>query len=430
MPQVAVDTQTRTPAEELLEPLLQGDFVLTDARGMVTRWGSTASWLFGWRSEDVIGRSAFDAVLASGGDEWRRHLEVGEGPRPAARVEASAKRDDGHRFPVELLFLPVRLSESLELSRLLEVVGGDENSDDKLTRLRRHNATALESMLTAAGGSLNGSDDSRLAGMVVTFRALGETPWVHEQPAAPVAAPPGPAPAAVGPGEEQLLRVGNLERAEEELRAALERETGEISSLEQTTAELRASLEHEAAELRAALAEEAQALRAALEQARDDVASARALAEQAFALAEEAHLEAERRHHVREDAGRAAAQPAEPEPPAREPRPGFDDSDQPLALIALDGRFEQINPAFEQLVGYSDREFRRARWPSLVDSENLMAHRALLVQLAAGEVERAGVDTMYLHAQGLLVPVKGGLELVRNGGGVPAHMLLSVDVES
>ncbi len=424
--QVVVDTQTRTSAEELLEPLLGGDFVLTDARGMVTRWGSTASRLFGWRSEDVIGRSAFDAVLASGGGEWRRHLEAGEGPRPAARVEASAKRDDGNEFPVELLFLPVRLSESLELSRLLEVVSGDEASDDKLTRLRRHNASALESMLAAAGGSLNGSDDSRLAGLVVTFRALGETPWVHEQPTAPMAAPEPPTP-AVGPGEEQLLRVGKLERAEEELRAVVERETGEISSLGQETAELRTSLEREAAELRAALAEQAQDLRAALEQARDDVASARALAEQAFALAEEAHLEAERRHHVREDAGRAAAQPAEPEPPAREPRPGFDDSDQPLALIALDGRFEQINPAFEQLVGYSDREFRRARWPSLVDGENLIAHRQLLAQLAAGEVERAGVDTMYLHAQGLLVPVKGGLELVRNGDDVPAHMLLAVD---
>ena len=424
-------TPTQAPAEELLGPLLRGDFVLTDARGMVTRWGSPAARLFGWRSEDVIGRSAFDAVLASGGGEWRHHLEAGEGPSPSALVEVSARRDDGHNFPVELLFLPVRLSESLELSRLLEVVGSDLAADEKLTRLRRDNATALESMLAAATDSLEGSDDSRLAGLVVTFRALGETPWVQE-PAEP-APQPEAAPAAVGPAEEQLLRVGKLERAEEELREALQRETGEISSLEQETAELRASLEREAGELRAAMADETQALRAALEQAREDAASARELAERAFALAEEAHLEAERRHHVREDVGRGAAQaaePTEPEPPAREPRPGFDDSDQPLAVIALDGRFEQLNPAFERLVGYPEREFRRARWPSLVDSENLIAHRELLVKLSAGDIERAHVDTMYLHAQGLLVPVKGDMELIRKDDQAPAHMLLAVDAKS
>ena len=424
-------TPTQAPAEELLGPLLRGDFVLTDARGMVTRWGSPAARLFGWRSEDVIGRSAFDAVLASGGGEWRHHLEAGEGPSPSALVEASARRDDGHNFPVELLFLPVRLSESLELSRLLEVVGSDLAADEKLTRLRRDNATALESMLAAATDSLEGSDDSRLAGLVVTFRALGETPWVQE-PAEP-APQTEAAPAAVGPAEEQLLRVGKLERAEEELREALQRETGEISSLEQETAELRASLEREAGELRAAMADETQALRAALEQAREDAASARELAERAFALAEEAHMEAERRHHVREEAGRGAAQaaePAEPEAPAREPRPGFDDSDQPLAVIALDGRFEQLNPAFERLVGYPEREFRRARWPSLVDSENLIAHRELLVKLSAGDIERAHVDTMYLHAQGLLVPVKGDMELIRKDDHAPAHMLLAVDSKS
>ena len=283
------------------------------------------------------------------------------------------------------------------------------------TRLRRDNATALESMLAAATDSLEGSDDSRLAGLVVTFRALGETPWVQE-PAEP-APQPEAAPAAVGPAEEQLLRVGKLERAEEELREALQRETGEISSLEQETAELRASLEREAGELRAAMADETQALRAALEQAREDAASARELAERAFALAEEAHMEAERRRpRARGASARGAAQaaePTEPEAPAREPRPGFDDSDQPLAVIALDGRFEQLNPAFERLVGYPEREFRRARWPSLVDSENLIAHRELLVKLSAGDIERAHVDTMYLHAQGLLVPVKGDMELIR-----------------
>ncbi len=467
-----VTTKPGAPAEELLAPLLRGDFILTDARGSVSRWGTSASRLFGWRSEDVIGRSVFDAVLASGGGEWRRHLEVGEGPSPPARVDASGKRDDGHKFPLELLFLPVLLSESLELSRLLEVVGAELSPDDKMERLRRDHPAGLESMVAAATDSRPESDDSRLAGMVVSYRPLGETPWAAEPP--PAAAAATPKAAAIGVGEEQLMRVGKLERAEEELREALERETGELSgsleretselketlaretselraaveretaelkaALERQASELRATLEQETAELRAALENEVEARRAAVEDAvavreaaaaaREDAAAARAVADRAHALAEELHIDEERRRRERVEADREAP-PAQPEgadtPPARSPREGFDDVGKPMAVIGLDGRFEQLNPGFESLVGYTEHEFRRARWPSLVDADNLVEHRELLAKLAAGEVERARVDTVYLHGQGLLVPVVGEMRLERDGDGVPSHTVLTVD---
>jgi PAS domain S-box-containing protein len=450
------------PAEELLGPLLQGDFLLTDARGSVSRWGTSASRLFGWRSEDVIGRSVFDAVLASGGGEWRRHLEVGEGPSPTARVDASGKRDDGHKFPIELLFLPVLLNESLELSRLLEVVGSDLSPDEKIQRLRRDHPAALDSIVAAATDSRADTDDSRLAGLVVTYRPLGETPWTEGPPPAPAGEPSKPA--AIGVNEEQLIRVGKLERAEEELREALERETGELTgSLERETgelkemlaakteelrsalaseiAEVRAGVEREAAELREEAATAREELAAAREQltaareeaaaAREDAAAARAVADRAHALAEELHIDEEHRRRERVEAKRDAPGPtqaaAPDEPPARPPREGFDDAVQAMAVIGLDGRFEQLNPGFESLVGYTEHEFRRARWPSLVDADNLVEHRELLAKLAAGEVENARVETVYLHGQGLLVPVAGEIRLERDGDGAPSHTVLTVD---
>ena len=115
-----------------------------------------------------------------------------------------------------------------------------------------------------------------------------------------------------------------------------------------------------------------------------------------------------------------------PRPRATE-RSELDDSAQPLATIALDGRFESINPAFESLVGYTEADFRHARWPSLADREKLAEHRALLARLATGELESARVETVYMHGQGLTVPVKGKLELVRTEGGAPRHLQLSVD---
>ncbi len=102
---------------------------------------------------------------------------------------------------------------------------------------------------------------------------------------------------------------------------------------------------------------------------------------------------------------------------------------QAIGTIALDGRFEGINPAFESLVGYTEADFRHARWPSLADRDNVTEHRALLARLASGEIESARIETVYMHGQGLTVPVKGTLELVRADDGSPRHLRLSVDHE-
>jgi len=144
-----------------------------------------------------------------------------------------------------------------------------------------------------------------------------------------------------------------------------------------------------------------------------EVATLRERADNALALAEQALALADHR-----------AAPSSAPRPARE---GFDDSRQAKAVIGLDGHFESINPAFEALVGYSDADFRRARWPSLADREQVAANRALLMRLGTGEIERARVETLYMHGQGLTVPVKGLLELVRSDDGSPSHVLLSVD---
>ena len=109
--------------------------------------------------------------------------------------------------------------------------------------------------------------------------------------------------------------------------------------------------------------------------------------------------------------------------PKREERPGFDDVKQPMATIALDGRFQALNPAFSDLLGYTEAEFQQAVWPPVMDRANLDKHRQQMKDLLDGKVESVEINTGYVHAQGLLVPIVGQLALVREGG-EPDHFLL------
>jgi PAS domain S-box-containing protein len=108
-------------------------------------------------------------------------------------------------------------------------------------------------------------------------------------------------------------------------------------------------------------------------------------------------------------------------------RRGFDDADLALATIGLDGHFEELNPAFSELVGYSEEDFRVASWPPVADRANFRRHRRQMQDLVAGRLESAEVSTGYVHAQGLLVPVVGRISLVREDG-EPSHLLLEAGV--
>ena len=77
-------------------------------------------------------------------------------------------------------------------------------------------------------------------------------------------------------------------------------------------------------------------------------------------------------------------------------------------------------------MGFSEAEFQAAAWPPVTDRENLAKHRDELRAIMSGRLESAEVDTSYVHAQGLQVPVRGRLSLVRDESGEPSHLLLDL----
>ena len=104
-------------------------------------------------------------------------------------------------------------------------------------------------------------------------------------------------------------------------------------------------------------------------------------------------------------------QGVKPEPVKREPRHGFDDAVQPMAILALDGKFKELNPAFTKLVGYKEHEFTKAAWPSPHDRRDYKDQLEQLRQMGVGELREVEVQSTYMHGQGLMVPVVGKLSL-------------------
>ena len=127
---------------------------------------------------------------------------------------------------------------------------------------------------------------------------------------------------------------------------------------------------------------------------------------------------------VRTALGRAGASKPKPAPEAREPREGFDDDPRPLAVLDLKGKFRDLNPGFQKLVGYQEHQFSKATWPSVLDRKVYAEQKAELDAMAAGTQERAVVDSTYMHGQGLMVLIRGDVQLVRDDAGEPDHLLL------
>jgi PAS domain S-box-containing protein len=111
----------------------------------------------------------------------------------------------------------------------------------------------------------------------------------------------------------------------------------------------------------------------------------------------------------------------------RAPRHGFDDAPTPMAVLGLDGKFRELNPAFTKLVGYKEADFLKAAWPSPHDRRDYQEQQDQLRQLASGEIERVPVQSTYMHGQGLMVPVIGKLSAVPGEDGLPVHLLLEAE---
>src|SRR3954449_5263853 len=178
--------------DALLTQLINGFFVLTDGQGAVSKWSEPAELLFGLHAAEVLGKPLFDTLVdhaPADAEAWRRFLEQGEAPRTRAQQNVSAiYAPDKRTFPLEMVFIPVKLDEGFDFSLFLEDLSFELPRNLMLMRMRQQHPVVVRALRQSLETEPQPWDGWRTAGTLVAFRPTQPTPWVEEALAAREAA--------------------------------------------------------------------------------------------------------------------------------------------------------------------------------------------------------------------------------------------------
>ncbi len=98
-----------------------------------------------------------------------------------------------------------------------------------------------------------------------------------------------------------------------------------------------------------------------------------------------------------------------------------------MAVVTLDGRFERVNAALCETVGYAKHELERLRFQDITHPDDLETDLGLARQLAAGEISRYQLEKRYIRKDGAIIHVRLHGSLVRDERGHPLHFLAQIE---
>src|SRR5919199_629438 len=93
-------------------------------------------------------------------------------------------RPGGGAFPMEAVFVPVKLDEGFDFSLFLEDLSFELPLDMMLLRMRQQHPVVIRALRAALAEEPQPWDGWRTAGTLVAFRPLEPTPWMEEELAA------------------------------------------------------------------------------------------------------------------------------------------------------------------------------------------------------------------------------------------------------
>ncbi|MGI0488606.1 PAS domain S-box protein [Pantanalinema rosaneae CENA516] len=107
-------------------------------------------------------------------------------------------------------------------------------------------------------------------------------------------------------------------------------------------------------------------------------------------------------------------------------RSAFDDAAIGMALVALDGKFLQVNRALCEIVGYPAAELVKLNFQNITFPDDLDNDLRYAGKLLKGEISAYQMEKRYIHQQGYSVWVLLNGSLVRDASGQPLYFIAQV----
>ncbi|MBX3024990.1 response regulator [bacterium] len=108
-------------------------------------------------------------------------------------------------------------------------------------------------------------------------------------------------------------------------------------------------------------------------------------------------------------------------------RGAFDHAVVGMAMVALDGRWLEVNRALCDIVGYDQAELLATTFQAITHPDDLERDLANVGRMIRGEIPHYVMEKRYLHKQGHAVWIYLGVSLVRHADGTPHYFVSQVE---
>ncbi len=107
-------------------------------------------------------------------------------------------------------------------------------------------------------------------------------------------------------------------------------------------------------------------------------------------------------------------------------RSAFDNATIGMAVVALDGRWLQVNRSLCDIVGYEERELLESEVRRVTHREDLVALEEQMQHFTASTISSHQAELRYCHKSGKEVWAHLGMSLVRDGEAQPLHLIFQI----
>ncbi|MET0647191.1 MAG: EAL domain-containing protein [Pyrinomonadaceae bacterium] len=107
-------------------------------------------------------------------------------------------------------------------------------------------------------------------------------------------------------------------------------------------------------------------------------------------------------------------------------RSAFDNATIGMGVVALDGRWLQVNRSLCEIVGYDERELLESEVRRVTHREDLVTLEEQMQRFTAGSISSHQAELRYCHKSGKEVWAHLGMSLVRDGESQPLHLIFQI----